>query len=56
MRVSGFLRRALEVHTMLFGMWIAQYWPVSDFGLVLKAWLGVLAELLDVFLPVSREI
>ena len=26
---------------MLFSMWIAGYWPVSDFGLVLKARLGV---------------
>ena len=24
-------------HTTLFDMWIAGYWPVSDFGLVLKA-------------------
>ena len=33
----------------LFGMWIAGYWPVSDFWLVLKAWLGVLAEFLGGF-------
>ena len=38
-RVSVFSCRALEA---LFGMWIAGYWPISDFGLVLKAWLGVL--------------
>ena len=38
--VSGFSRRALEVHTTL---------PVSDFGLVLKAWLGVIAEFLGGF-------
>ena len=33
----------------LFDMWIAGYWPVSDFWLVLKAWLGILAEFLGVF-------
>ena len=33
----------------LFGMWVAEYWPVSDFGLVLKAWVGVLAEFLGSF-------
>ena len=33
----------------LFGMWIARYWPVSDFWLVLNAWLGILAEFLGVF-------
>ena len=37
-RVSGFSRRALEAHTTLFGMWIAGYWPVSDFWFVMKAW------------------
>ena len=41
-------RRALEVHTTLYSMWRAGYWPVSDFELVLKAWLGVLAEFLGV--------
>ena len=50
-RVSGFWRRALEAHTTLIGMWIAGYWPVSDFGLVLKAWLGAFAVFLDVFYP-----
>ena len=34
----------LEPHTTIFGLWIAGYWPVSDFWLVLKAWLGILAE------------
>ena len=48
-RVSGFWRRALEAHTTIFGMWIAGYWPVSDFGLVLKARLCVFAVFLDVF-------
>ena len=48
-RVSGFSRRALEAHTTLFGMWIARYWPVSDFRFVLKAWEGVLAEFLGSF-------
>ena len=48
-RVSGFSRRALEPHTTLFGMWIAGYWPVSDFCLVLKAWLGIFAEFLGSF-------
>ena len=43
-RVSGFSCRALEAHTTLFGMWIAGYWPVNDFWLVLKACLGVRAE------------
>ena len=43
-RVSGFSHGALEPHT-LFGMWIAGYWPVSEFWLVLKAWLGILAVL-----------
>ena len=33
-----------HIATMLFGMWIAGYWPVSDFRLVLKAWQGVLDE------------
>ena len=33
--LSEFLCRALEAHTMVFGMWIAGYWPVSDFWLVL---------------------
>ena len=51
LRVSGFWRRALEAHTTLFGMWIAGYWPVSDFALVLKAWIGVFAEFLDVVYP-----
>ena len=37
--VRGFSGRALEAITTLFGMWIAGYWPLSDFGLVLKAWL-----------------
>ena len=49
-RMSGFSRRALqEAHTTLFGMWRAGYWSVSDFGLVLKVWLGVLAEFLGSF-------
>ena len=43
-RVSGFSRRAMEPHTTLFGMWIAGYWPVSDFWSVLKAWFGIVAE------------
>ena len=47
--MSGFSLRALEPHTTLFGMWIAGYWPVSDFWLVLKAWLGILAEFLGGF-------
>ena len=34
---------------MLFSMWIAGYWPVSDFRLVLKALLGILAEFLGSF-------
>ena len=49
LRVSGFSRRVLEPHTTLFGMWIAEYWPLSDFLLVLKAWLGILAEFLGSF-------
>ena len=57
LRMSGFWRRALEAHVTLFGMWIAGYWPVSDFVLVLKAWLGVFAVFLDSgsceILPVS---
>ena len=32
-----------------FGIWIDGYRRVSDFGLVLKARLGVFAEILDVF-------
>ena len=39
----------LEPHTTIFGMWIAGYCPVSDFWLVLKAWLGILAEFLGSF-------
>ena len=39
----------METHTTLFGMWIAGYWPVSDFWLVLKAWLGILAWFLGSF-------
>ena len=48
-RVNRFLRRAQEVHTTVFGMWIAVYWPVSNFGLVLKAQLSVLTEFLGCF-------
>ena len=48
-RESGFSRRALEAHTTLFGMWIAGYWPVSDFWFVLNAWVGVLTEFLGRF-------
>ena len=33
-----------------FGVWIAGYRLVSDFGLVLKAWLGIHAKFLDFFL------
>ena len=29
---------------MLLAIWIVSYWPVNDFWLVLKAWLGVLGE------------
>ena len=47
--MRGLSRRALGAHTTLFGMWIAGYWPVSDFGLVLKAWLCILAEFLGSF-------
>ena len=49
LRVSRFSSRALQPHMTLFNMWIAGYWPVSDFGLVLKAWLGILAECLGSF-------
>ena len=38
---------------MLFGMWIAGYWPMSDFWSVLKAWLGILAEFLGVFTRIT---
>ena len=30
---------------MLLGIWIARYWPVSDFRLVLKPWASNLTEL-----------
>ena len=49
LHVCGFSRRALEAHTTIFGRWIAGYWPVSDFGLVLNAWVGVLDALLGSF-------
>ena len=38
--------RVNRSHTTLFGMWIAGYWPVSDFWLVL---FGILAEFLGSF-------
>ena len=37
-------RRVLESRTILLGIWIASYWPVSDLRLVLKSWPSVLAE------------
>ena len=39
--------------TTLFGMWMAEYWPVSDFRLVLKVWLGVFAEFLAGFTRIT---
>ena len=43
-RMSRFSRRVLEASTMLLGMWIARYWPVSDLRLVLKPSASILAE------------
>ena len=34
--LSGFSRRVLEERTILVGIWIAIYWPVSNLQLVLK--------------------
>ena len=48
--VIGFLCRAQEAHIiMLLGMWIAVYWPKSDFRFILKACVGVLAKCLGSF-------
>ena len=43
-RMSRFSRGLLEARTMLLGIWIARYWPVSDLRLVLKPWASILAE------------
>ena len=43
-RMSRFWRGVLEASTMLLGIWIARYWPVSDLRLVLKPWASILAE------------
>ena len=37
------------MHIMPFAVWIAGYWPVSDFWLIFKAWLGIITKFLDVF-------
>ena len=42
--MRGFSRRVLEGRTVLLGIWIARYWPVSDLELVLKPWPSLLAE------------
>ena len=42
--MSGFLCRVLEALTIVLAIWIARYWPVNDFWLVLKAWLGIFGE------------
>ena len=34
---------------MLFGIWIAGYRPISDFGFILKAWVGIFPEFLGSF-------
>ena len=44
--MSGFSRGVLEALTILLAiLWIARYWPVNDFWLVLKAWLAFSASL-----------
>ena len=43
-RMSRFSRGVLEASTMLLGIWIARYWPVSDLQLVLKPWASILVE------------
>ena len=43
-RMSQFSRGVLEASTMLLGIWIARYWPVSDLQLILKPWPSILAE------------
>ena len=42
--MSRFSRGVLEASTMLLGIWIDRYWPVSDLRLVLKPWASILAE------------
>ena len=41
---SGFSRGVLEAVTIFLAIWIARYWPVNNFWLVLKAWLGLFGE------------
>ena len=38
------LARSIGGPTILLAIWIARYWPVNDFRLVLKAWLGLFGE------------
>ena len=42
--MSGFSHGVLEALTILLVIWIARYWPVYDFWLVLKVWLGLCGE------------
>ena len=55
-RMSGFSRRALEAHTMLFGMWIAGYWPVSVIWVSSEGLGWRSRRVLRQFLRGSREI
>ena len=42
--MSRFSSRVLEALTIFLAMWIARYWPVNYFWLVLKALLGIFGE------------
>ena len=43
--MSGFSSEVLEALAILLAIiWIARYWPVNDFWLVLKAWIGLFGE------------
>ena len=37
-------RGVFEASTMLLGIWIALYWPVSDLRLILKAWASIFTK------------
>ena len=43
-RMSRFSRGVLEASTVLLGIWIARYFPVSDLRLVLKPSASILVR------------
>ena len=42
--MSRFSRRVSEASSVLLGIWIARYWPVSDLRFVSKPWASIPAE------------